>query len=300
MKSISPDVVADMRANAHFAASHRRSSEAELDERARQWILIHSLTSTIDQRRLGALCQEGCRPAPYNVAELSDLDVDDEHLVPASEFRDGGGVLERSGRDFMMAPSVASPNASYWFLRQVAIHELAQAIRLRLDPFMHGPTGEFPRMVYLMQVYGRSLDWDRLDDLKEPDFGRWSPHEMSSGIEFTDYAWTPRDRELHFACEEVPYQGQGGLQSGRYLHAIYRPDLKQIVHFDGAVRIYNGSQLRERRSGHLRRLGKVGQRAKLFRTDEPISRECFADLTTSFFVWNYDVYEYFGINAYSR
>lgn len=277
---------------------YNRLTDAQQDEQARQSILIGSLISLIGERRLQALSDTGTRPAPYSLPELADVDVDEEHLVAASEFRGVDAVLERSGRDFMMAPSVESPNASYWFLLQVAKHKLVSSTRLRLDPFMHGPTGMFPRMVYLMRVYGRSLDWDRIDNLKKPDFGRWSPHRLSSGTDFTDYAWTPRDGEVHFVCEEIPSLERVNRRGGRYLHAIYRPDLKQIVHVDGAVRIYTATELQDRLSDHVRTSGKVWKRAKLFRTDEPISRECFADLATSFFVWNYDVYEYFGVDAY--
>jgi hypothetical protein len=79
----------------------------------------------------------------------------------------------------------------------------------------------------------------------------------------------------------------------RYLHAIYDPGRKLIKHFDGALRLYTGQQLEDRLTAHVRKAGKTGVRRKIFRIDEPISRDAFSLIAQAFFVWNRDLATYF-------
>jgi hypothetical protein len=105
---------------------------------------------------------------------------------------------------------------------------------------------------------------------------------------------------VHFRCEEVPPLSQVELSGGRYFHAIYRPDRKEIVHVDGALRIFERDELLARQKQHVQDAGKAGRRIKLFRIDDPISRECLADLAVAFLVWNDDISRYFGPVRHAR
>lgn len=277
-----------------FRSGNRVGVESDLDEDVRQSILIGELNNTISRLRLKSILQRTERPLPYSLPELSDLVVDADGLVAMREFDFNGSVLERNGRAFMMAPFVESTNSPYWFLLQAAQHKLTSSLRIRLDPYLHGPATSFPNIKYLMQVYGRRLDWQQLAQLKSSDHGRWAPDVQPSDSTFTDYVWEPRNNELHFICEELPSEERLERRGARYLHAVYRSDHAEIIHLDGALRIYTKPEFDLRKGQHVRLAGKAGQRVKLFRIDAPVSRDCLGDLAATFFVWNYDVARYFS------
>lgn len=298
LRKIPAERVTEMRNDANFRAMTVKETEAGLDEDARQAVLVAELNIAVARHRLASMAQMGQRPMPCGLPELCDLQVDGDGLVAMKDFDFNGSVLKRNGRAFLMAPSTESPNASYWFLLQAERHNLLNSLAIRLDPFMHGPADSFPNMAYFMWLYGRPLDWSRLADLKEPEHGRWmpSPSTLARGSAFTDFVWAPRGKELHFICEEVPSEDRVETRGGRYLHAVYDLARAEIVHFDGALRIYNPTELAARQREHVRSAGKVGSRVKLFRTDAALSRDCLADLAMTFFVWNNDVAQYFGPN----
>ena len=95
-------------------------------------------------------------------------------------------------------------------------------------------------------------------------------------------------------CEEVPKLETAAHESGRYLHAIYRPSQAAIVHLDGALRIYTNSEIIERHTQHVRKVGKIGLRQKVFRVDGAVSQDVLSSLCQAFFVWNEDVSRYFA------
>jgi hypothetical protein len=273
-----------------YSGSNTRPREQD----AREWLAIRLIDIEIAKRRLLELTSRIPRPHPYDLPQLCDLRVDDEGLVPLSAFEFDGSALERNGRAFMMAPQTESENAPYWFLRRVRANDLYNGLSIRLDPFMHGPAESYPRMFYAMVVYGRPLDWNRLANLREAEHGTWFPDSEYLGYQRTEFAWTPTSDGVQFVCEEIPRDDRFETRAARYLHAIYEPAAKQIIHLDGALRIYTGQELVGRTSSHVRAVGKAGTRTKLFRIDKPIDREAFADLVSTYFVWNDDVQRYFG------
>ena len=120
------------------------------------------------------------------------------------------------------------------------------------------------------------------------------PSVLSRGSAFTNFVWDPRGRELHLVCEEVPSEDRVETREGRYLHAVYRLDRAEIIHFDGALGIYSRAEFAARQGKHVRFAGKVGRRRKLLRSDTALSGDGLADLAMAFFVWNEDVAWYFG------
>ena len=129
--------------------------------------------------------------------------------------------------------------------------------------------------------------------LKEPHHGQMRADGAKDSGEVTDFVWEPRNDGIHFVCEELPSPRFVDWRAARYLHSIYDPGSKIIVHFDGALRIYTGEQLRERQKQHVRNAGKAGTRIKIFRIDKPLERDAFSLVAQAFFVWNTDLATYF-------
>jgi hypothetical protein len=282
-------------ADARFRSFWRRLPDRELDRRARAWAVTQALSLEIPRRRLESLSNASGvqRPPPYDHPAVADLDISPDLLVPMAQFELEASVLIRNGHAFSVVPPVQSPNSQYWFVGMLMSKGLVAFTHVRLDPFLHGPSDEYPRMEYKMLWYGRPLDWERLRNLKEEEHGRWNPGPLSYKSEFTDFVWAPRGSEVHFQCEELPQCTDIVTRGSRYFHAVYRQD-DTIEHFDGAVRIYTEPEWRRRRDVHLRHTGKIGKRVKILRVEGPVDRDAFATVCPSFFVWNNDLARYFG------
>ena len=264
-------------------------------EQPRIWVAEQSLSKGIAAYRLSVLRQdsESDRPRPYDHPALEDLTPDTEHLVPLREFDFDGSRLLRNGHAFLVLGTQRSPNSTYWLLGGL-YSNLRDHVRVRLDPLLHGPASNFGPLHQRMLVYGRSLDWHRIEGIRETDHGRWCPDSQERGSHFTDYAWEPRGSEVTFVCEEVPKLEAAAYEPGRYLHAIYLPSKAAIFHLDGAVRIYTNSEITERHAQHVRKAGKIGLRKKIFRVDDLVPRDVLSSLCQAFFVWNEDVCRYFA------
>jgi hypothetical protein len=225
---------------------------------------------------------------------LEDLELGDDHLVPLSAFSFDGARLVRNEFAFLVLPTTGSPNSTYWLLAAIYDQRLAKRTRVRLDPFLFGPAATYPAMQYRMWIYGRPLDWGRVEALKEPEHGGWMPDSPLSRGEFTDYAWTPRNAEVHFVCEEIPDAGTTSTEAARYLHAVYSRVSGTIEHFDGAIRVYSPDEIEERRTLHARTAGKMGLREKVFVVDGVTDPDALSQVVQTFFVWNGDVQQYFS------
>jgi len=269
---------------------------ASVDREARIWIAERLILREVSRRRI-QLLREGCegrRPRPYGIPALADLNIDEEHLVPLSEFQFDGSRLLRNGHAFTVLSTTSSPNSTYWLLDMIYKERLSKPMSVRLDPLLFGPSDTFPSVSYRMLVYGQPLNWERISGLQQTEHGRWFPSSLSHQSEFTDFCWEPRGHEIHCLCEEVPLGRSVILQGSRYLHAIYVPTSGTVEHFDGALRLFTEEEVQVRHGLHVRKSGKLGIREKVFRTDEPIPKDSFGVITQAFFVWNYDVQSYFS------
>ena len=296
LADIDPKAVASMRSDPNFPYYAKVSGkDGNLDRVARACIAERRLWSAISSRRIHMLRHgSGAEPSsPYDQAALADLPPDDEDLVPLRAFDLGGSRLIRNDHTFAICNTKAASNSTYWLLQSCRSEEVQRCARVRLDPLMHSPLGAFDDFEYMMLVYGRPLDWNRIDRLRNTEHGRWRPEEMSRERWFTDYVWKRRGDEVHFLCEEVPTVEQSRFEAARYAHAIYVPARKAISHLDFALRIYTESEIVERHTEHLRRAGKMGCRTKVFRIDRDLPRQLFSTLCKAFFVWNEDVSQYF-------
>jgi hypothetical protein len=68
----------------------------------------------------------------------------------------------------------------------------------------------------------------------------------------------------------------------------------QIVHCDGAIRIYDFDELEKRKKLQLKdsETRRMGKRIKIFRIDDILEQSLFSQLVSSFYVWNEDVKNY--------
>lgn len=269
-----------------------RSADGRLDEgRARLEVLIAAVGDRLYARRTAALCQPGGRPPPYHHPALSDVVPDDDGLVPLNTFKASPGGLRRGGFVFNLAVPLRAENSGYPYRQALIGLRSACHIHVRPDPLMVAPEQGHRSMEQRMLVFGRGLDWDRLAVLEREETARWLPDEStSSDCAFTDLVWCRRGAEVHFECEEVPRRAD--QRPARYFHAIYSPAAAVFRHADAAVRFYTPSELAVRDRQHLKDLGKVGRRVKLFRLDGDLDRADWTTVLASAFVWNNDIRRY--------
>lgn len=298
-----PEVlIARALADLDFQALHGHLEPASQRALARERVVVNELQERIRTRRRKLLLAENScsRPPPYDQPELADLPISDEMLVPLAQFEMDDGVLVRNGRAFVLLPTTPSVNSSYWITRALAAPECRDRSLVRLDPLIHGEALDFPRMSYRMLWWGPPLRWTDVVSIHDEKFGRWLPTPLSSGGEFTDFAWVPRGDEQHLFLEEVPKLAHVEAAGSRYLHAIFSRNDASVVHLDGAIRLYSTVEWQERTRSHVRNAGKVGKRIKVFRLDGSMDPGLVSCLGGTFFVWNHDVSHFFGTEVHPR
>ena len=288
--------ISDTLDDEHFLGFHGNENQEEQERIARESIVVGELERRIQHRRRSLLLSQYtiARPPPYDDPALADLPITEDLLVPMSEFDIEEGVLLRNGRAFVVLPPTPSQNSSYWITGALASSGCREAASIRLDPLIRGDAETFPRMAYRMLWWGPPLRWDDVVSIEDEKFGRWAPGLMSSAGEFTDFAWVPRRDEQHLFLEEVPKREELGSAGSRYFHVIFSRTSKSVIHLDGAIRIYSEREWDSRGGAHVHRAGKVGVRIKVFRIDDVIEPSLVSSLGATFFVWNYDVSDFFG------
>ena len=63
---------------------------------------------------------------------------------------------------------------------------------------------------------------------------------------------------------------------------------------DGAIRIYSFEEIEVRNTCHVKDIGKIGKRIKIFQIDNELELEDWSNIASSFYVWNEDVQKYFS------
>lgn len=246
----------------------------------------------IVKRRIYYICKENYEeiPLPYNHPELKGILIDKNYLVSLPELKN-----RPLKTVFQILPSLPQLNSMYWCKQHLEKLNDNVAIYIRLDPFMHEPIETYREMFYKMLVYGAPLDWEDITNLREDRHARWMPSALTSDdVDFTDLVWSPRSDGIHFICEEVPKQSAIELRGSRYFHGIYNPENLYFSHFDGAIRFYKDSEILERKKHHVRNLGKLGKRVKIFQVNSIVDRDSWCNIAASFFIWNQDVIDYFN------
>jgi hypothetical protein len=214
LESVDSETLSRERSDPHFTFLYGSRPEAAQEQFARLQVVARAIQQAADELRVALLrtASREPRPSPYDHPALQDVTVDEDNLVALAEFEIDGLALSRNGHTFSMVPPVDSQNSAYWLLQTIAHRRLADGISVRLDPLMHRPASEFSRVGYKMWLYGRHLELAALSRMTEEQFGRWIPGKLSSRCAFTDYVWSPRERELHLILEELPTLEQIGTR----------------------------------------------------------------------------------------
>ena len=224
--------------------------------------------------------------------------INDENLVDISFFDLKPIGIVHNNFGYRLCPSTNLDNSTYWLFLEIIklVLKNKKKFYIRLDPFIEIPIKDYTPMAYKMTIHGKPLNWDRIRNLQNDDFGQFINEKEDSDYSITDYVWNVKKNEIHFTCEELPAIGNCTIRGSRYFHAIFNKDTGSIIHCDGAIRIYSESELADRMRFHVRSsdVRKVGKRVKIFQTNDSLTQEEFSHLVMSFFVWNQDVVSYFN------
>ena len=256
------------------------------------------ITDIISKKRLEMLLNQHLnnRPQPYTHPDLVDMNLSPHFLVNMRDFDLNKGLLNRNDTIFQITPSLPAHNSLYWVQRNLFELNLSKinSIRIRIDPFMIKSLNKYNPIFYKMLIYGRNLDWERIERIKDSEHCSWCPDdEDANDWNKTDLVWIKRDDGVHFLCEEVPNTKEILKRGSRYFHSIFNPKTKLINHADGSIRIYSKNDLENRIQTHVRKIGKIGVHVKLFEINGEISQKKWSELVQNFFIWNEDIRDYF-------
>lgn len=254
--------------------------------------LGNELERAVSRQRLSLLRTQvtDSRLDPYSHEDLADVYVDGHGLVRLGDFDQSVGGFARGKSVFEILPSLHNRNSSFWCLSSLNRIDEQQDIRIRLDPFMRSPRDGYATPFFKMNVFGRPLTWDSVLSLRQESAHQWIPDPTrDSEVSRTDAVWTPRDGEVHLQCEECPTEAAAPHRPARYFHTIVNKARRVVTHCDGAIRIFDSIDARNRSGLHLRTTGKIGTRIKVFQVDGELNSEQWSELFQSFFIWNEDV-----------
>jgi hypothetical protein len=170
-------------------------------------------------------------------------------------------------------------------------------ILIRPDVFRMNPQGTVHMFMERVANFGRKFDESWLQNLRGREMASHSPSRLQSG-DITQFYWEERKgNEVHMACEELPLTNSewiGEKMLCRFVHAVYKKELRAFDHLDGAIHIYDREGYEQRigrqLSGHMTNYSK----AKIFKIqDIAIPLDEVAAITAEFFRWNQMVPEYF-------
>lgn len=282
----------------HFHAFGKVADDLNIEEHAMIWIGKNKLQKIIDSIRLEELIKSMSliRPKPYNHYDLADIDLDKNKLVSLDNFDIKMNYIYRNNTVFKILSSLPSNNSMYWASKYI-LNKSFKNMKIRLDPFMVYPKKGYVPAFFKMYVYGKPPDIKKLKNINEIKHVRWMPDDIAdSNILFTDAVWTPRDNQIHFICEEVPKIDFCKYRGSRYFHSILDNKSNYFIHIDAAIRIYSEKDLDKRSKCHVKNIGKIGQRIKVFQIEDNISLETYCNIAASYFVWNTDVTNQFNNN----
>lgn len=269
-----------------------------LDLERRTYFLVNRIHNDIAQKRLEALIRDDERPEPYNSDNLKNLSINEYKLVNLSSFEFNHTDITFNNLVYRLCPSTDIDNSNYWLFQEIVKLAVGQQklFHIRLDPFIEIPIEEYHTMTYRMRVYGKPLDWERIRNLSTDDFGQFINEKEYGDYSNTDYIWHVDKNEIHFTCEELPKMNKCKYRGSRYFHAIFDKLTGNIIHCDGAIRVYKEDELNNRMSTHVKNVEarKVGKRIKIFQTNDNLTHQEFTSLLLSFYVWNEDIRTYFN------
>lgn len=302
LHSIDSAVLEEYHANNNI--EHLILKSDNVDQQRRAYYYINYLHQNAFSARIEKLADTCARPSPYDKRNLIGVEIDKNNLCIINQFNLDNFGIQKDDYVYNLCPILEQTNSSYWVFKAIInlVKQDKTIVKVRLDPFIEIPSNNYHPILYRMIVYGKPLNWRRILKLRDDEFGQWFDEKPHNRYGITEYIWSPHKNEIHFTCEELPKISFERLKTSRYLHAIFNKKTGNIQHCDGALRLYTYEELITRSELHLRdpRVRKIGKRIKIFQFDSAvnhdleINKEVFCSLTTSFFVWNYDVLRYFN------
>jgi len=269
----------------------------------RAFYFLEEIWRDIAEIRLHLLKTNSNRPPPYDSENLLSVNIDKSNLVSTKEFVIHKGGFMKDNLVYTLCPIIEQSNSSYWLSQAIinAVIEAKISFRIRLDPFIEIPPIKFSPMYYRMHIHGKSLDWNRVSELREDEFGSWLDEKDYNRTGTTDYVWSPKKYSVHYTCEELPKRDFSGIKASRYFHAIIDKKTGGITHCDGAIRLYEADELAFRYNYHVKDtdVRKIGNRIKIFQFEsndndgKELTRDMFSLLIMNFYVWNNDLIGYF-------
>lgn len=192
-------------------------------------------------------------------------------------------------------------NLNYDFLSRLTDYyhkHQQQPISVAIDHLRLIPQQWFSPIFEKDYWYGPPLNWRLIDDKYE--FGltvHGSTRSILHNIDRTEFLWSYRNGLKTLQIEEI--QGLKLLDDpdtdvvlNRYIHSQRDIARGTFIHLDGAVKIYERDSYQHRYDNKMTDAEKSDYKPKLFRIDDPISDEEWAQLITFFFRGNEMVSEY--------
>ncbi|KUO64812.1 MAG: hypothetical protein APF83_14150 [Lutibacter sp. BRH_c52] len=281
---------------------HLLNKNNDIEIEKRSFYLIFHLQREITNSRIETLLQNNGLVNLFKSRKTSKLNCDKNYLIYTNQFDLKYHRFQIDDFVYELCPINGASNSNYWISRAIlkCINETKVNFKVRLNPFIEIQSDKYFPIMYKMYVHGKPLNWKNLITLRNDDFGQWF-NEWENN--FTDFVWSPKENEIHFTCEEYPSYSFNGITTSRYFHAIFNKVTGGIKHCDGAIRVYNDTEIDTRKNYHVRQpeVRKVGKRLKIFQFDSKdnqnleLTQDHFSELAVNFFVWNHDVQRYFNI-----
>jgi hypothetical protein len=232
---------------------------------------------------------------------------DNDGLVPLSGLTSIGPGVFRMGEFAVFAHPYFRRSLSRMntlntpFLRRIQdIKSDAMSIKIAIDPDMVGLASTYGEYEELQYWWGPKFD-DNLATIPEGV----THHQASEtdryffGTSATQFWWQSRDGEHIFEAEElrdIPAVAiDGDVTFGcRYIHSRVREKTGEIVHLDGAIRMYPEEKMIERLGVDIAHAGRHTEYTKLWRIDGTITTLVWKELLSDYFRDNRLVGEYLG------
>ena len=292
MNEINNSEIQRILSNKDYRSFGKQINSLSWEENAKISCAKSSLYEEVGKYRLKILLEKKDIVPPYELPEFKNIEIDSDNLISFSQMHE---IAKSSNKVFQILLSLPAPNSMYWCAR--SLFELSRSceVKIRLDPFLIFEKGGYAQMNYKMFVYGKPPNLNSYNSLSELKHLRWMADNYdSSESQFTDAVWIPRGNEIHIIFEEIPKDSCSSYRPSRYFHSIFNKEKNKIEHLDGAIRIYSKSEIKRRIDCHVKDIGKIGKRIKIFKVDSEIELENWSDVAASFFVWNSDVVNYFS------
>jgi len=293
MQNINDEELCKTLSNEDYKSFGKQIESLSWEDNAKISIAKSKLFKEVGELRIQTLLDDNLNPPPpYDLPEFKNIEIDSNGLISLSKLRE---LNKTSNKIFQILLSLPQTNSMYWCIRYLLEISIICDIKLRLDPYLIFNKDGYCQMNYKMFIYGEPPNMYEYNSLKEINHLKWmSDNHDESDIQFTDAVWIPKGNEIHIIIEEIPKVECNYYRGSRYFHTIYNKTSNKIEHFDGAIRIYSKDEIKMRKDLHVKDIGKIGKRIKIFQIDSEIEIEKWSNVAASFFVWNSDVIKYFS------